>query len=203
MSKIDSKIYKLIIELIDPDNTKFTRKDRYMKTMKAVCLFMSVDKDMSHTLSRYELGILFWLLTGEEPKEGSIDQAMKKLDVNGDGTIVLSEWIDYLATLDNKKRKILNYTLKQKFDLYDEDGSGTITIEELEKMFIDSFEDLLIKTEGKSRKLAESIVKDFSKIALQQMDLSQDSFLDWTEFKKYIHISACEESKISDFLEKL
>lgn len=113
---------------------------------------MSVDKDMSHTLSKSEIGTMLWLLSGEEPSDSNLNTTLKYLDTNGDSAVELNEWVEYLTTTDSKGRKIINYTLKQKFDLYDEDGSGTITINELEKMIFDSFGDLLSKTENTKNK---------------------------------------------------
>jgi Ca2+-binding EF-hand superfamily protein len=43
---------------------------------------------------------------------------------------------------------VINYTLKQKFDLYDEDGSGTISVNELEKLIVDSFSEEILKMEN-------------------------------------------------------
>jgi len=78
---------------------------------------MSVDKDMSHSLSRSELGTLIWLLGGEEPTDANLNSTIEKLDANGDLAIDLNEWLIYLSTIDKNKRRVINYTLKQKFDL--------------------------------------------------------------------------------------
>lgn len=172
-----------------------------MKAMKAVCLFMAVDKDMSHSLSKSEMATLIWLLSGEEPNEENLHENIEKLDVNGDSAIELAEWLDYLATVDNKGRRILNYTLKQKFDLYDFDGSGSITIDELEQMIIDSFSELLNRADEHNKKLADSIVRDLAKIIMNKMDVNSSNNLDWTEFKNYLHVASLEEEKIADFLE--
>jgi Ca2+-binding EF-hand superfamily protein len=139
---------------------------------------MAVDKDMSHSLSKSELGTLIWLLSGEEPKESNLNSTIEKLDANGDSAIELSEWLDFLATKDYKGRKVMNYTLKQKFDLYDEDGNGSISIDELEKMVIDSFSDLISKAEGHNKKMAESVVRDLAKIVMQKMDFNSSNNLD-------------------------
>ena len=170
--------------------------------MKAISLFMAVDKDMSHSLSKSEMGTLIWLLSGEEPNDENLKKNIELLDANGDSAIELSEWLDFLATRDNKGRHVINYTLKQKFDLYDADGSGYISIEELEKMIVDSFSELLLKTDISNKKLAEVIVKDLAKIIMSKMDSDDSNNLDWTEFKNYLHVASCEEEKISEFLEK-
>jgi Ca2+-binding EF-hand superfamily protein len=178
LTKIDPKVKPLFIDLIDPEKTNYARKDRYMKTIKAVCLFMAVDKDMSHSLSKSELGTLIWLLSGEEPTDNNLNGTIEKLDANGDSAIELSEWIEFLATRDNRGKRVLNYTLKQKFDLYDVDGNGTISVDELESMIVDSFQDLLSKTAGDTKTMAESIVRDLAKIIMQKMDFNNSNNLD-------------------------
>ena len=202
MIKIDPNITKIFLELIDPDHTKYVRKDKYLKAMKSISLYMAVDKDMSHSLSRSEMGTLIWLLSGEEPNDENLKNVIEKLDANGDSAIELSEWLDYLATLDNKGRRIINYTLKQKFDIYDVDGSGSITIDELEKMIVDSFSEILSKAGESNKKLAEVIVKALAKKIMNKMDSDSSNNLDWTEFKNYLHVASLEEVEIADFLEK-
>lgn len=202
LKKIDLKIETIFNELVDPENTSYVRKDRYVKVIKAISLFMAVDKDMSHSLNKSEMGTLIWLLSGEEPNDDNLKKNIDLLDSNGDSAIELSEWLDFLATKDNKGRRVINYTLKQKFDLYDCDGSGYISIDELEKMIVDSFSELLNRTHESNRKLAEVIIKDLSKIIMSKMDSDGSNNLDWTEFKNYLHVASCEEEKISEFLEK-
>jgi Ca2+-binding EF-hand superfamily protein len=167
------------MELIDPEKHGYTRKDRFMKAIKAVCLFMAVDRDMSHSLSKSEIGTLIWLLSGEEPNDNNLMSTLEKLDYNGDSAIDLSEWLDFLATLDSKGNRVLNYSLKQKFDLYDEDGSGTISVDELEKMIIDSFSDLIKKAaEEKKGVVAEGVIRDLAKNIMQKMDFNNSNNLD-------------------------
>lgn len=169
--------------------------------MRSISLYMAVDKDMSHSLSRSEMGTLIWLLSGEEPNDENLKSVIEKLDANGDSAIELSEWLDYLATQDNKGRRVINYTLKQKFDIYDADGSGSITIDELEKMIVDSFSEILNKTGSSNKKLAEVIVRDLAKIIMNKMDTDDSKNLDWTEFKNYLHVASVEEEKVAEFLE--
>lgn len=200
--KIDPNINKIYRELIDPDDLKYVRKDRYLKAMKAISFYMAVDKDMSHSLSRSEMGTLIWLLSGEEPNDNNLKNVIEKLDANGDSAIELSEWLDYLATLDCKGRRVINYTLKQKFDFYDVDGSGNISIDELENMIVDSFSEILSKTGVSNKKFAESVVRDLAKIIMKKMDDDNSNNLDWTEFKNYLQVASIEEVKVSDFLGK-
>jgi hypothetical protein len=67
---------------------------------------MAVDKDMSHTLSRSEIGTLIWLLTGEEPLDIALQTTLQYLDSNKDSAIELNEWLDYLSTIDSKVYRI-------------------------------------------------------------------------------------------------
>jgi Ca2+-binding EF-hand superfamily protein len=150
-----------------------------MKAIKAVCLFMAVDRDMSHSLSKSEIGTLIWLLSGEEPNDKNLMSTLEKLDYNGDSAIDLSEWLDFLATIDAKGNRVLNYSLKQKFDLYDEDGSGTISVDELEKMIVDSFSDLIKRaSEEKKGVVAEGVIRDLAKNIMQKMDFNNSNNLD-------------------------
>ncbi len=173
----------IFTDLIDPERHGYARKDRYMKAIKAVCLFMSVDRDMSHSLSKSEMGTLIWLLSGEEPNDRNLNSTLEKLDANGDSAIDLSEWLDFLATRDHQGNRVLNYSLKQKFDLYDEDGNGTISVDELEKMIIDSFSDLIEKAAEENKGLmAEGIVRDLAKNIMQKMDFNGSNNLDVNSF---------------------
>jgi Ca2+-binding EF-hand superfamily protein len=176
--KIDPKVKNIFIDLIDPDRTNKARKDKYMKAIKAICLFMSVDKDMSHSLSKSEMGTLMWLLTGEEPNDNNLNTTIERLDTNGDSAIELNEWLDFLSTRDRKGRRVLNYVLKQKFDLYDEDGNGSISVNELEKMIVDSFTEILSQTSGDTKIMMESIVRDLAKNIMQKMDFNHSNNLD-------------------------
>ncbi len=178
LTKIDSKVKVIFIELIDPDNTNKARKDKFMKAIKAICLFMCVDKDMSHSLSKSEMGTLLWLLTGKEPTDMNLNDTLEKLDVNGDSAIELNEWLDYISTRDRNGVRVINYILKQKFDMYDEDGNGSISVEELEKMIVESFNPILSTVMGDTRIMLENIVRDLAKTIMQKMDFNNSNNLD-------------------------
>ena len=100
------------------------------------------------------------------------------LDANGDSAIELREWMDFLATNDHKGKKVLNYSLKQKFDLYDDDGNGNISVDELENMIIDSFQSLIDRAKGDNKIMAENVVRDLAKIIMNKMDDNLSNNLD-------------------------
>jgi Ca2+-binding EF-hand superfamily protein len=176
--KIDPKVQPIFVELIDPEGAGYIRKDRYMKAMKAVSLFMAVDKDMSHSLSKSEMSTLLWLMCGSEPNDNNLNGTLSNLDANGDSAIELREWMDFLATNDHKGKKVLNYSLKQKFDLYDDDGNGNISVDELENMIIDSFQSLIDRAKGDNKIMAENVVRDLAKIIMNKMDDNLSNNLD-------------------------
>ncbi len=202
LQKTDPESLKLFLEIIDPNETGFAQKEQYLNASKAVCLYMAVDKDMSHSLSQSELGILLWILNGVEPKEEKLYNTIHSMDANGDAAIELGEWLDFISSFDENGKRVINYELKEKFDKYDLDGNGTISIDEMQIMLLDSMKELLRKIGGRGKKMSEAIIEDLAKMCMKEMDVDGSDSVDWMEFKKHYKVAMKMEEKAKEYLKK-
>ena len=163
---------------------------------------MAVDKDMSHSLSQSELGILLWILNGVEPKDEKLYNTILAMDSNGDAAIELGEWLDFISSFDENGKRVINYELKEKFDKYDLDGNGTISIDEMQIMLLDSMKELLRKIGGRGKKMSEAIIEDLAKMCMKEMDVDGSDSVDWMEFKKHYKVAMKMEEKAKEYLKK-
>ncbi|OMJ89724.1 hypothetical protein SteCoe_8089 [Stentor coeruleus] len=128
-------------------------------------LFKSLDKDNNGTLSRQEIleGMtVFARVTGIDSE---IDMIMSQVDSDGSGEIDYTEFIT--ATL-NRTRLLSRDRLEMAFKLYDIDGSGTITKDELKAIF------------GKQRHYDDA----FWEAMINEVDKNGDGVVDIHEFSE-------------------
>lgn len=96
--------------------------------------------------------------------EEEVDRIMKIADADGSGEIDYSEWV--VATMD--KRKLLsNEKLETAFNLFDKDGSGTISADEIKEVL------------GVGKNIDEKIWNDI----VMEVDGNGDGEISFTEFK--------------------
>jgi calcium-dependent protein kinase len=81
-------------------------------------------------LSREELIEGYTKIYGEFA-EDEVDKIMKIADIDGSGEIDYSEWL--VATV-NKKNLVSDDKLKNAFEFFDKDCSGSISISELKQV---------------------------------------------------------------------
>ena len=94
---------------------------------------------------------------------------MSQMDANGDGMVDYSEFI---AAATDRRRLINENNLQMLFELFDEDGNGVISIEELRKVFTGS------ETEqgGDSEAMIDQVMREVDKNGDQV--ISQQEFND-------------------------
>jgi calcium-dependent protein kinase len=129
-------------------------------------LFAKLDRNKDGMLQRDELIDGFREIYGEVVEQ-EVDEIMALADLNGNGELDYCEWL--VAT--TKKADIYNSNkLKQAFQYFDRDNSGTITLEELKH-------GLGGICEGDNQ-YDEAMFADI----LAEVDINGDGEIDFTEF---------------------
>jgi calcium-dependent protein kinase len=94
-------------------------------------VFKEMDGNGDGKLSRKELIDYFIREMGEDEAQNEVNRIFAQVDTDNNGYVEYTEFLK--ASLDGKTRNNKGY-LKRAFDMFDKDGSGTITIEELRKI---------------------------------------------------------------------
>ena len=91
-------------------------------------IFKSMDIDGDGALSKQEVLLGYEQHFGIPISEEQVNDLFKRVDLDGNGTIDYTEFV--MATID-EKNLITNERLKQAFKLFDKDGSGALSPEEI------------------------------------------------------------------------
>lgn len=89
--------------------------------------FKALDKNSDGKLNREELIEGYRRIFGELADE-EVDKILIRVDADGSGEIDYSEWV--VATI-NKEKLLTREKLEAAFSLFDKDGSGSISGEEI------------------------------------------------------------------------
>lgn len=90
--------------------------------------FISLDKNGDGKISRAELYTQYRRTLSEEEAKETVDKIMQQVDNDKSGNIDYSE---FLKACSNYNKLVSRENLETAFQLFDKDGSGDITIEEL------------------------------------------------------------------------
>lgn len=94
-------------------------------------MFQALDKNGDGHLSKEELLEGYELHFGIPINEEEVENMMKNVDIDGNGFIDYTEFV--MATM-NEKNMVSNERLMQAFKMFDKDGSGTITADEIREV---------------------------------------------------------------------
>ncbi|KAK9748637.1 hypothetical protein RND81_02G071000 [Saponaria officinalis] len=128
-------------------------------------VFNKFDVNGDGKISSIELGSIMSSL-GQEVSEEELDVMMKEVDTDGDGFIDLNEFIA-LNTIGIDSDEVL-MNLKEAFSIYDADGNGSISAQELQ---------MVMKSLGDNYSLNEC------KKMISGVDNDGDGTIDFEEFK--------------------
>jgi len=134
--------------------------------------FKLLDKDGDGTLSLLELQEVFTNLNFKF-SEGELKKMVATIDRNRDGQIDLDEFMVMMRRkVSNSSSKYsLSYEdeLKEAFDVFDKDGNGKITAQELADTM---------------KALGENLTHEDIEFMMSEVDQNDDKEIDFEEFKK-------------------
>jgi calcium-dependent protein kinase len=141
--------------------SQLASKDQMEELQKA---FKALDITKSGSLSREELLIGYRELMGDLA-EAEVDRIMDIADTDKSGAIDYSEWV--VATI-NKNLLLSDEKLRQAFDLFDRDGGGSISSDEIKEVL------------GIGKKLDDKIWNEI----IGEVDIDGDGEISYEEFKE-------------------
>jgi calcium-dependent protein kinase len=122
-----------------------------------------LDKNSDGKLTRAELIEGYSKLYGDMAEE-EVDKILKVADLDGNGEIEYSEWV--VATMD-KTNLLTDEKMKTAFNLFDKDGGGTISANELKEVL------------GVGRNIEEKVWNEL----IMEVDANGDGEISYPEFK--------------------
>lgn len=139
------------------------------------------DKNNNNEIDQDEFGSLIRAI-GFNPSNREIEETLKKFDKNGDGVIDFQEFISMAKHFEGCSRDDMEQTLRQAFRVFDRDGNGYISVDEL-RYVVTTFGEILTEQE------AEELIAMF--------DTNRDGKLEYEEFVSWAKAS------LADYLKSL
>jgi len=123
--RAEQKLQQATFTFIASQLASKEEKQQLMETFK------TLDKNGDGTLSRQEILDGYRQIMDEEDAEAEVNRIMAMVDIDKSGEIDYTEFI--AATLD-KKKMVSKERLEQAFNMFDKDGNGSITADELKEV---------------------------------------------------------------------
>ncbi|KAG0646486.1 Calmodulin [Hyphodiscus hymeniophilus] len=121
-----------------------------------------------HAFTLFELGTVMRSL-GQNPTDAEIEDMVNEVDSDRNGTIDFEEFCKMMTT--PMKEVDFEAEMKSAFKVFDHDGSGTISLDELRRVMT-SFGELLSEDE------LDSMIKE--------VDKNGDGSIDYEEFVQFM-----------------
>ncbi|KAL9653152.1 hypothetical protein ABK040_006368 [Willaertia magna] len=141
-------------------------EDQIAEFKEAFSLF---DKDGDGTITTSELGTVMRSL-GQNPTEAELQDMINEVDVNGNGTIDFTEFLQMMA----KKMKDVDNDedIIEAFKVFDKDGNGFISAQEFKHVMTN---------------LGEKLTEDEVNEMIREADIDGDGQINYSEFVKMIN----------------
>jgi calcium-dependent protein kinase len=130
-------------------------------------IFKALDADGDGKLSRSELLAGYNKALTSENAEDAVDRIMQQVDTDGNGFI---EYSEFLKAAIDKELMMTGNNLKVAFEMFDKDGNGKISPDELR---------MVLEKE-------ETYGEEFWKEMVKQLDVNGDGEIDLKEFEDFL-----------------
>ncbi|KAJ7362123.1 hypothetical protein OS493_013214 [Desmophyllum pertusum] len=143
--------------------------------------FKIFDRNEDDQIDQAEFGSLIRAI-GFNASNQEIQETLKKFDKNKDGVIDFQEFISMAKHFEGCGRDDMEQNLRQAFRVFDRDGNGYISVDEL-RYVVTTFGEVLTNEE------AEELIAMF--------DTNKDGLLEYEEFVSWA------KSSLADYLKSL
>jgi calcium-dependent protein kinase len=130
-------------------------------------LFQSLDTNGDGVLNKEELYEGYKQQMDEDDALKEVERIMSEIDIDKSGTI---DYNEFLIAATNRQKVLNKDKLEQTFKMFDKDGNGSISLDEIRSILGNSFTD---------QKVLESIVKE--------CDTNGDGEISMSEFKEMMN----------------
>eukprot|EP00112_Aurelia_sp_Birch-Aquarium-sp1_P015199 Seg335.5 transcript_id=Seg335.5/GoldUCD/mRNA.D3Y31 product=Calmodulin protein_id=Seg335.5/GoldUCD/D3Y31 len=132
--------------------------------------FSLFDAKGNGSISQQDLGIVMRSL-GQSPTEKEVATMIKEVDVDGNGEIDFSEFVQMMKT--QMKNRDMNKELMEAFQVFDCNRNGRISPTELKVTM---------------RNLGQDLTDEQLRLMISEADFNGDGVIDFDEFKKLVTI---------------